>query len=102
MVDVKQRADADWGLVGAVVDGEVAELGFAVAARDALVLRLQRPRDNPAVGVENLQVVIPVQVGHDEVHPQRAERDPLAFDDEAGLLLHVDTFLGEIRGSDPG
>jgi hypothetical protein len=38
VVDVKQRAPADRGLVGAVVDGEVAELGLAVAAGDALAL----------------------------------------------------------------
>jgi hypothetical protein len=41
VVDVKQRAPADRGLVGAVVDGEVADLGLAVAGGDALALGLQ-------------------------------------------------------------
>jgi hypothetical protein len=46
VVDVKQRAPADRGLVGAVVDGEVAELGLAAAAGDALTLGLQGERDD--------------------------------------------------------
>jgi hypothetical protein len=43
VVDVGQSAPADRGLVGAVVDGEVAEVGLAA---DAFTLRLQRERDH--------------------------------------------------------
>jgi hypothetical protein len=78
-------------LVGAVVDGEVAELGLAVAAGDAPARRLQGERDDPAVGVGDLQVVFPALVGRNEIHPQRSEGDPRSFDHEPWLLIHVDT-----------
>jgi hypothetical protein len=91
VVDVKQRAPADRGLVGAVVDGEVAELRLAVATGDALALGLQGERDDPAVGVGDLQVVLPALVGRDEVHAERSEGDPRSFDHEPWLLIHVDT-----------
>jgi hypothetical protein len=95
---VKQRAPADRGLVGAVVDGEVTELGLAVAAGDALALGLQGERDDPAVGVGGLQVVLPALVGRNQIHPQRSEGDPRSFDHEPWLLIHVDTSCGAAFG----
>jgi hypothetical protein len=41
VVDVRQRAESDRGLVGAVVDGEVGAVGTSATAGDALALRLQ-------------------------------------------------------------
>jgi hypothetical protein len=42
VVDVKQRAPADRSLVGAVIDGEVAELGLAVGMTRPLALATSR------------------------------------------------------------
>jgi hypothetical protein len=54
VVDAKQRAEADRDLIGAVVDGEVDDVGLAASAGDALTLRLQRERDDPPVAVGDL------------------------------------------------